>query len=434
VNLPNDAGKEATDWFNEVWSKDCDFRDSLDWSTVLQNIVAAVPREGDCLAVFDDSLIDDTGKLLMFEADQIAPLDGDALKASKYAGAIQDNGIMRDKWGRVLGYATSGKRGKQTLSLADNPVVWDRESARLLSNPWRLNQGRGVPSIITPASNFIDLYEILSSELGTAKRAAKQYAYVKRADAVADYDAPGGGAAFLPENMGKDAGTVALEGANEATATGSKNYEAIEALTSGYIDYIDAKDDVMIPDLKHPNSQMAPFIDAVQGYGGAALGIARAYTIMRADSSYTSFRGDMIMTWVTFYWLQKWLERRAADWIARKALAWAVRRKQIAPLADQWERKLSWTWPRMPEVNQLDAENAVAAGLKNGTTDYSQLLGPDWRRRLEGLAEQIKTVRQLELPLRVLETASGGQVEPDPKKAEDDAAQKTAAQIKEATK
>jgi hypothetical protein len=155
---------------------------------------------------------------------------------------------------------------------------------------------------------------------------------------------------------------------------------------------------------------------------------------MRADSSYTSFRGDMIMTWVTFYWLQKWLERRAADWIARKALAWAVRRKQIAPLADQWERKLSWTWPRMPEVNQLDAENAVAAGLKNGTTDYSQLLGPDWRRRLEGLAEQIKTVRQLELPLRVLETASGGQVEPDPKKAEDDAAQKTAAQIKEATK
>jgi len=434
VNVPGEPGKAATEWFNEVWSKDCDFRDDCDWSTMLQNIVASVPREGDCLAVFDDNLIDDTGKLLMFEADQIAPLTDDALKASKYSIAKQDNGIMRDKWGRVIGYATSGKRGKQTLSIADDPVVWARGDARLISNPWRLNQGRGVPSVITPASNFIDLYEILSSELATTKRAAKQYAYVKRADAVSDFDLPGSGAAFLPENAGKDAATVALEGANEATATGAKNYESIEALTGGYTDYLDAKDDVVIPDLKHPNSQLPQFLETVQGYGGAALGLARAYTILRADSSYTAFRGDMIMTWVTFYWLQKWLERRAADWVARKAIAWAIRKKQIADMPAGWERKLSWTWPRMPEVNQLDAENAIAAALKNGTTDYGQLLGPDWRRRLEGLAEQIKTVRELLLPLRVLETASGGQMEQDPKKDDDAAAQKTAAQIKEAQK
>lgn len=432
VNVPGEQGKAATEWFNEVWSKDCDFRDDCDWSTMLQNIVASVPREGDCLAVFDDNLIDDTGKLLMFEADQIAPLADDALKASKFKDAKQDNGIMRDKWGRVLGYVTSGKRGLQTLSIADSPTVWARGDARLISNPWRLNQGRGVPSVITPASNFIDLYEILSSELATTKRASKQYAYIKRADAVSDYDNPVSGVAFLPENTGKDAARVATEGANEATAIGSRNYEAIEALTGGYTDYIDTKDDIQIPDMNHPNTQLAQFLETVQGYGGAALGLARAYTILRADSSYTAFRGDMIMTWVTFYWLQKWLERRAADWVARKALTWAIRKKQIAPLAPGWDRKLSWTWPRMPEVNQLDAENAIAAALKNGTTDYGQLLGPDWRRRLESLAEQIKTVRELLLPLRVLETASGGQL--DQKKEDDAAAQKTAAQIKEATK
>jgi len=434
VNVPGDTGKLATEWFNEVWSKDCDFRDDCDWSTMLQNIVASVPREGDCLAVFDDNLIEDSGKLLTFEADQIAPLSEDALKASRWPKATQDNGIMRDEWGRVLGYATSGKRGLQVLQIADKPTLWQRGDARLISNPWRLNQGRGVPSMITPASNFIDLYEILSSELATTKRAAKQYAYVKRADAVTDYDSPASGAAFLSENGGKDAAEVALEGANESAATGARNYDKIEALTGGYTDYIDPKDDVLIPDLKHPNSQIAAFLETVQGYGGAALGLARAYTILRADSSYTAFRGDMIMTWVTFYWLQKWLERKAADWVARKALAWAVRKKQIKPLADGWERTLSWTWPRMPEVDQLDAENATAAALKNGTTDYGQLLGPDWRRRLEGLAEQIKTARQLLLPLGVLETASGGQIAENPKKQGDDAAQKTADQIKESGK
>jgi hypothetical protein len=62
----------------------------------------------------------------------------------------------------------------------------------------------------------------------------------------------------------------------------------------------------------------------------------------------------------------------------------------------------------MPEVDQLDYENAVAQALKNGTTDYSKLLGPDWEARLEGLAKQIAKIRELELPLSILELKSGG--------------------------
>jgi len=261
--------------------------------------------------------------------------------------------------------------------------------------------------------------------LASAKRAAKQYAYVHRNDAVTDFDDPAGtlGPAYLPENAGKSGTTVAAEGANVATATGLKNYEAVEALTGGLTDYLAKGDEVNIPDLKHPNPQLTAFLEAVHGYGGAALGLARAYTIMRADSSYTAFRGDMIMTWVTFYWLQKWLERRACDWTARKALAWAQRRKQIKTLAAGWETSLSWTWPRMPEVNQLDAENAIAAALKNGTTDYSELLGPDWRRRLEAFGQMVETIRSIKLPLGILETVSGGAA-PDQQKEADALAQK----------
>ncbi len=411
LNLPEDAGKEATDYYNEVWAKDCDFRDAIDWSTQLQNTLASVIREGDMLAVIDDGAIDDNGKMLTWEADQIAPVSDAILKAKGYAGHEQDNGIIRDKWGRVVAYCASGKRGARVIDNAEDVTIWKADQARLVRNPWRLNQGRGTPSILTPSTNFIDLYEILSGELATSKRASKQYAYVSRKDAVTDWDNPTAGPEWLPENSGRTAEDVAGDGANQETQT-AKNYESLEALTGGLMDYIQPGEEVKFPESSNPNPQLAPFLEAVHGYCGAALGLARAYTILRADSSYTSFRGDMIMTWVTFYWMQKWLERTICDFTGAKVLAWAQRKGHIKTLPEGWERRMSWAWPVMPEVDELDAQNAIAQALKNGTTDWAQLLGPDWRSKLRALAEQKDEIIQLELPLGFLEMKSGGSANP----------------------
>ena len=407
VRINAEGAKPHTDWFNEVWSKDCDFRDDVDWSTQLQNIMCTELREGDALVVFDDGIIEDTGKLLTWEADQICNVTDEVLASKGYGGNKLDNGIIRDKWGRVLGYCVTGERGVSIIDDPEKVTVFKREDARLVKMPWRLNQGRATPAMLTPSSNMVDLYEMLASELQTAKREAMQYAYVTRKDAVTDWDDPASAPEFLPENMGRTATDVDADGANQ-TAQTAKNYEAVEALTGGMMDYIDPEDEVNIPDMKHPNRELSPFIEAVLGFGGSALGLARAYTILRADSSYTSFRGDMIMTWVTFYWWQKHLERTVCDWVAKKAITWAIRKGELAKIANDWERSISWNWPVMPEVDQLDYENAVAQSLKNGTTDYSKLLGPDWQTRLESLAEQIEEIRRLGLPLSVLEMKSGG--------------------------
>jgi capsid protein len=242
-----------------------------------------VIREGDCLALVDDQVTpDDSGKMLCWEADQIAPLSESEFAKAQYpgksAGDVQDNGIIRNRFGRMLAYATTGKRGLPVISDIDDATIYSRDLARLACNPWRLNQGRGVPSLITPATNFIDLYEMLGSELQSAKRSAKQYAYVKRADAVTDYDAPAGRAQFLPENEGKNSGSLTNEGAGETSSTGTNapNYERLEAFTGGLTDYLASGDDVLIPDIKHPNGQLAAFMDSVNGQAGAALGVAMA--------------------------------------------------------------------------------------------------------------------------------------------------------------
>jgi len=412
IRVNAEGGDEATKWFNEVWAKDCDFRDDVHFSQLEQNVLASVIRDGDVLKVIDDDLIEDTGKTLTWEADQIAPVSENVLKESEYAGMTQDNGILRDNFGRIVAYCVTGKRGLTVIDKTEDVTFWKREQARLIRNPWRLNQGRGIPSLLTPSSNFMDLYEILSSELMSAKKAAKQYAFVKRTTAVTDWDDPTTGPEWLPENDGRTSADVANDGANQTTHT-TKNYERLEALTGGLTDYLDPDDSVEFPSLDHPNSALAPFLETVHGYGGSALGLARAYTILRADSSYTSFRGDMIMTWVTFLWLQKWLERTDADWTARKVLGWAQRKGEIGALPEGWEQTISWTWPTMPAVDEEKETRATAQALKNGTTSYAELLGPDWEERMDAFAAEIEHAREKKLPLSVLEQKSGGMAKTD---------------------
>jgi capsid protein len=407
VNVP--GGEEAGAWFNGVWAKDCDYRDAQHWSTVCQNVVAAIMREGDMLAVFDDGLIDDSGKLLFWESDQIAPCS-EALFKAKFPtdGNVNDGGIVRDKWGRVLAYTCTGKRGLASIDSESDLTVWQRDNAVMPRDPWRLNQGRGVPPMLTAAASFLDLYEMLSRELQTAKKAAGDYAHVIRKDAVDDWDSPGTKPELLPENSGKSAATVATETGGGATAP-ARNYESLEAFTGGYTDYGQPGDEVNIHDAKRPNVHMTEFIEAVLCHAGAAFGLARAYACLRADTSYTAFRGDMIMSWQgAFYPMQKWLERCFADWVAVKALTWGMRRGAIKTLPAGWERSLSWRWPRMPEVQVDTAQNAIALALKNGTTDFSQEIGPDWREHFDALAAQLEYARSKGIPLGVMEMKSGG--------------------------
>jgi len=409
MQVNTEDGEQASKWFNEVWSKDCDFRDELHWSTILQNVVASAIREGDVLAVFDDEVTsEDSGKLIHFEADQICNLnEQEFIKLPGYvAGWTQESGIVRDRVGKIVGYICTGKRGLTIIDKLDEATFFPRGVAKLIKNPWRLNQGRGVSAILTAATNFQDLYEILAKELQSAKVAASIAGWTERTDAVMDYDNPASLAAFLPENAGKAAEDTATESANSADPT-APNYERFEALTGGLWEYLAKGDKINFADIDRPNIHLAEFIEAVLGHAGASVGLARAYTILRADSSYTSFRGDMVLSWATFYALQKWIERDYADWVAKKAITWAIRTGAVDEPAAGWDRSISWSWPRMPNVDELKEESAIKQALKNGTTDFSKQLGPDWRKRLAAYAEQVNEIRRLNLPLSVLETIGG---------------------------
>lgn len=414
VNTNDDFAKEATEWFNKDFFVNCDFRSTEDFSKIARNVVAAKKREGDILVMFDDGSSlnvkpEGTGKIICWDADQLAEVsDGDKKLP---AGATQEGGVVRDQYGREIGYIVAKKRGSQQVNFEDasffrrDPDNEDANSVKLIKSTYRVNQGRGTADMLSSIADLLDCYEMRSKELQSAKVAAALAGTITREEAVEDFDDE----RFDPtaDNSDDSAGATNTLPENQ---TKPVTYERMENLTGGYFDYLAKGDKLELHDIKRPNVHMAEFLDHVTDAAGAVFGFAHAYSRMKADTSYTAFRGDMILSWVSIYVEQKDLEREFLDWVAVRAIRWAIKTKRITAVAPiGWEKKLSWHLPVMPFVDELKERQGNAAALKNAEKDFSELLGPQWKDKMDALAEQVAYAREKGLDwLGIFEAKSGG--------------------------
>jgi hypothetical protein len=363
----------AAGWFNGTWTKNCDFRDDLHFGEMVGLLEVALKREGDALLIFDDFGIapgeDASGKLLWYESDQF--VEPDKLP-EQYTGATNTRGVICDKWGRRLAYAVHSSHGRQSAPLAEC-TVFPAAVARHIKRTWRFNQVRGTPALLGIAADTEDLYEIQSSEMQTAKTLGQRAGFIETEEGNADtQDAARG------------------DGTNSNSSTGA-TYRRLEALCGGAIEYLDRGDLFKPLDWQRPALNFVESIDQLLRKAMAALGLSQTYSLLRVTSSYTAFRGEMLLAWAQFYFDQKFLERHACDWTAGKALAWQY---DDVPA----DLSMSWDWPRMPAVDPLHEAQAVELLIKTLQTNYSEQLGPEWQTRMKQLSDEIKKAKELGLP------------------------------------
>lgn len=417
---PDGWGKKAQTWFNSAWAPQAEFRAGQSWGELLQLVIAEVSNNGDCVLAFDDGTItggQGSGRILSFETDQIANLPQHQF-AQKFPKAwTQVAGVIRDEWGREVGIIVSNDRGSTELE-AERALILRKDPLARRADCWwtfvkrqyRLVQIRGVGDGLTAVPLTCDNYEMMAKELQSAKRNASIAALVKRGAPDVNLD---------DQRLDPSQTQPADPATPDATANGDalpeklepSNYDRLESLTGGLTEYLDPDDNVEFPDMGRPNVNMPAFIDFGTDMAGAAFGLAHAYARLRADTSYTAFRGDMVLTWVSMLDNQKFLERTAADWGATQAIRWAIATGQLPPppeaIAATWPQALAWQWPRMPEVNEVDAQAALEKKLKNGATTFAEILGPAWRERFEQLAVEVAEARRLDLPLSIFESKAG---------------------------
>ena len=407
---------KAAKWFNSTWCRAADFTDGSTWRECLQLAVHALAFDGEFVAVFDDGFLSGgkgTGRLCFFESDRIAPLSDELFEPFKEKKWTQADGVLYDELGRKCGVVVTAQPGLSVVGKNDKHFILTRDPAadplthswRHVMRKYRLRQGRGVADAVTALPTALDSLEILGLEMQSAKTGAAHYAYVTQKEDPADELSSLGYVAQHEGGEGQGEGAEGGDAQDDDDAPFTS--DALERLTGGNIDYLKDGDQVTFPSPSRPNPNLAAFLDYAGDVAGAAFGLSHSYARLKADTSYTSYRGDMTMTWRTLADLQQFVEDAFSDWVAVRAIRHGIAADELGDGPEGWEAAVAWQYPAMPAVDEQKEQSALAQKLKNGLTTYREQLGPDWAARFHDLAEEQNLARKLGLHLPTMETAAG---------------------------
>lgn len=366
------AADEVMAWFNGVWAPNAEFTYRKGFNWLLKTVLTTRDVCGNVVLVFDDGILtggDGTGRIRAFEGDEIA--DVPDFRRRFPAGCEQSQGFVYDRSGVFCGaFVSTSQRGRAAFDPAAGVLTLKRDPYSDALCPWqvigdmyRFNQGRAVSPLASALISLIDLHETVSSEALAAKFNAQMIAQILHTEDDGDDEAGGGG--FDGEPV--DAAPAAVK-VPKCEALKNIGLHSQDMPKGTHMELLDTK---------RPNANLDAYVDFVLGLVGGSRGLARVYSTLKAQTSYTAFRGEQLMTWKTFRDAQKDLERDVCDWAARCAISRAARLGILRnALPDGWERMIAWTWPKMLEVSEKDAQSALDAKLRNGVTSLTRELGP----------------------------------------------------------
>lgn len=382
-----DAAQAVMNHFNRVWAPHAEFSFGRSFNWLLKTALTAMDTNGNLILVFDDGFLtggNGTGLVRGFEGDEIAGISDEDFAALWPKGYSQSAGFVYNPSGMFSGaFVSSLQRGADTfergkfVTLRRDPFSRAPCNWIALGEQRRFNQGRAISPLTAALTCLVDLHETISSEAQAAKLNSQIVGQILQ-DASADV---------------ADAGAYAAT----TSADGSSEFSTRQLTSIGArFDQMPPGQKIELLDTKRPNANMPAYVEFLTGLVGGTKGLARVYATLKAQTSYTAFRGEQVMSWPSFEEAQKDLERNVCDWVAVHVIERAVRMGEItAALPDGWQTMLAWQWPKMREVSQTDAENAFATGLRNGSVTFFDRFGPDWENRcIRQRATEVRKFRE----------------------------------------
>lgn len=160
------------------WTREADFFDGLNFNTVLKLILKTYILGGDMVLLFDDGLVEDSGKLLIYEPDEIGNTTDKALKSHFGANAHQSLGRVYNGNSRFIGAIVSrSQRGMDVFDPSKCYFLKRDPDASIFDNIWlmprnvfRVAQGRGVSPMSSSLATVLDLEDLCGFELAAAKK------------------------------------------------------------------------------------------------------------------------------------------------------------------------------------------------------------------------------------------------------------------------
>lgn len=400
------------------FTRNADFFDGLSFNQLLKLMMKTEIVGGDTVVLFDDGLLEDSGKILVYEPDEIGPTTDDVILAAYGAGAKQSLGKVYSSLGRFIGVVVSrSQRGqavfdssKSYLLKRDPDASWFDSMWLMPSNFWRVAQGRGVSQAASSIGAITDLEDLCGFELQASKANAQTFAQIVRTgrtDVEEDQTAPS------PFDTSEDFDGKTDEEIEQAVreqveSSGERVVSFNRAASCGIV-YEQMPDDYKLELLntQHPNDHVQEFVKWLAGRSSAAFGLSEAYATLMPSGS--DFRASQLMTQPAFIEAQKFLEQ-ICDWVFYRFVMRLVRKGEIdaGRLPDRFMSKVSWAWPQLDELDENAHQDAVEKKLRNMTSTLQKEIGPDWKEVLNQYKEEVEYCKTNGLPHPSLQMISGG--------------------------
>lgn len=395
------------------YTRNVDFFDGLNLNTVLKVLLKTMIIGGDSVLLFDDGLIEDSGKLLIFEPDEIGNIPENVLKAKYGKNAKQSQGRVYNGNGRFIGVCVSrSQRGQSefnpdyTYTLKKDPNSDYFDSLWLMPrNIFRVAQGRGNSQLASVLATILDLEDVTGFEIAASKKNAQCIATITHDKEEAEATAP----SVFDNNTDFDALTdeeIKILAQDEIQDEQIISFQKLlnsgvsyESLPAGY--------NLNMLDLKHPNDRMPEFINWLAGRSSAPLGLSQQYATLAVDGA--SYKANQLFSQRAFEEIQKMLEQ-ILDWIFYRWQKYALRKGILTrDLSEDDFYNISWAWPRVQELDENAHQDAIQKKLMNLTGSYFEALGPNWREKMMQIKSEIDWLKQNNLPIIAYNMISGGE-------------------------
>lgn len=395
------------------WTRSCEFHDGLNLNTTLKLLLSTYVVNGDMVLVYDDGLVEDSGKILCFESDEIVEVAPEVVERKYGKGYTQSLGRVYSPNGRLVGVVVSrSERGNPGYAdpshcyfLRRDPDASPFDSFWMMPrNIWRFEQGRGVTSAAPSLSTILDCEDLCGFELQAAKKNAQTFAQIVETQSV-EPEIP------LPSPFGSDVDFSKMsdsqieEAASQVAEESTERTVTLEAARSAGIIYEQMPEGhkMELLDTKHPNDSLVDFVKWLAGRSASVFGLTQQYATLAATGK--DYKAERLLAEPVFQEGQKFLEQ-ICDWLFVKWYDWAkpsdIPHDELLPL-------LSWRWPSSAELDEYTHQMALALKFQNLTGSFREYYGNDWREKLQQIKVEADWCKANGIPHPAYKMVSGGE-------------------------
>ena len=178
-----------------------------------------------------------------------------------------------------------------------------------------------------------------------------------------------------------------------------ENSIVYEALPEGF----DAKQLQMA----HPNANVSTMVDWLANRCAASMGLSKVFAT--GDAHDADYRANQLFAFPAILELQKDLEQ-ICDWVFYRFVKWSQKKEEVTSyVAEDFMDYVTWEWKGIDDLSPVEYQNGIRLALENNTRTYKEILGNNWKEKLEQTAYEHKWMSEHGILHPAEKLISGGQ-------------------------